>query len=404
MEKGKCRYLALVAMVVVAATTLLALACSSAATSNTQEPYKIGFVNSSSGYMAAMGSQEKDTVVMLEEKVNKEGGINGRPLKITYYDDESDESKGVLALKKLINDDKVLGILGAAASGIAMAEAPVAEEAQVPLITMNSSYSVLLNPQKKWVFKGVGSERFLMEGIYNYLKSKNLTNFAWLSQGAAFGREARNYVQETAKAKGFTLAANEEYGPSDTDMKAQLTKIKASNPQALVVYGAEPAGAVAIREARELGITVPIVAPPSMTMGAIMNVKELREGMEGAIVVGWKPDVWEQLPDSDPQKKLNEDFDKLMRAKYGSNFKRLEFSMGQGHDTFTVMINALKKVNPDPSKLQDARAKLRDAIEQTKGYVGPYALVSYTPDNHEGGAWESVIIGQIKEGKYQLIK
>src|SRR3989304_1070807 len=101
----------------------------------TQEPYKIGFVNSFSGYMAAMGGQERDGVLMLEEKVNKEGGISGRPIRIVAYDDESDETKGVLAVKKLIAEDKVLGIIGTSASGIAMAQVPVAEDAGVPWIT-----------------------------------------------------------------------------------------------------------------------------------------------------------------------------------------------------------------------------------------------------------------------------
>lgn len=369
-----------------------------------QEPYKIGFVNSFSGYMAAMGGQERDAVLMLEEKVNKEGGINGRPLKIIAYDDESDETKGVLAVKKLINEDKVLGLIGTSASGIAMAEAPVVEEAQVPWVTMNSSYSVLLNPTKKWIFKTAASEKFLVGGIYRYLKSKGITNFAWISQGAGFGREARKYMQDTVSKEGFTVVVNEEYGPTDTDMKPQLTKIKAANPQALVVYGAEPAGAIAIRQAREMGITVPVLGPPSMTMGAIMNVKELRDGMEGAVFVAFKPDVWEQLPASDPQRKVNEDFNNAMKAKYGDKFKALEWPMGVGYDAFTIMVNAIKKANPDTSKLEDARAKIRDALETTKGYVGSFSMLDQSPTEHEGLSWDSVVIGEIKAGKYQLVK
>src|SRR3990172_3205869 len=369
-----------------------------------QEPYKIGFVNSFSGYMAAMGGQERDVVLMLEEKVNKEGGINGRPIRIVAYDDESDETKGVLASKKLISEDKVLGIIGTAASGIALAQAPVVEEAQVPWVTMNSSYSVLLTPPKKWLFKTAASEKFLVGGIYRYLKSKGITNFAWLSQGAGFGREARKYMVDTYAKEGFTVVANEEYGPSDTDMKPQLTKIKATNPQALVVYGAEPAGAIAIRQARELGISVPVLGPPSMTMAAIMNVKELREGMEGAVFVAFKPDMWEQLPNSDPQKKVNEEFDKAMRAKYGDKFKRLEWPMGVGYDAFTLMIDALKKPIPDTSKLEEARGKVRDALEQTKGYVGSFSILDQSPQEHEGLSWESVVLGEIKSGNYQLVK
>ncbi len=379
-------------------------ASSAASPAASTAPYVIGFVNSSSGYMAPMGGQERDAVVMLEEKFNKAGGINGRPVKIVYYDDESDESKGVMAIKKLINDDKVLGIIGTAASGIAMAESPIAEEAQVPFVSMNSSYSILLNPTKKWVFKVAASEKFLVGGIYRYLKSKGITSYAWFNQGAGFGREATKYMQDTYKAQGFTLTAAEEYGPTDTSMTPQLTKIKATNPQALVVYGAEAAGAMAIKQARDLGMNIPIVGPPSMTTGAIMNVAELRQGMEGSVFVAFKPDMWQQLPDNDPQKKVNQEFAAGMTAKYGANFKGLEWPMGVGYDAFSIMVNAIKASNPDTSNLPAARAKVRDALEQTKGYIGSFGMLDQSPTEHEGLSWDSVVMAQITGGKYQLMK
>ncbi|MDO8690140.1 MAG: ABC transporter substrate-binding protein, partial [Dehalococcoidia bacterium] len=291
-------------------------------------PYLLGFINSSSGYMAAMGGQQRDVVPMMEENLNKAGGINGRPVKFVYYDDESDESKGVLAFKKLINDDKVLGIIGTATSGISLAEAPLAEDGGVPYVAMNSSYSILLNPPKKWVFKTAPSERFLVGGIYTYLKAQKITSFAWLNQGAGFGREATAYMQSSYKDQGFTLTAAEEYGPTDTNMTPQLTKLKASNPQALVVYGAEPAGAIAIKQARDLGMTVPVVGPPSMSTAAILSVADLKNGMEGAVFVTLKPNVWKDLPDSDPQKAVNQKLDADMKAKYGANFTALDWPMG----------------------------------------------------------------------------
>lgn len=371
---------------------------------SSKEPYKIGLVNSFTGSSAHMGIPERDAVLMVEDKINRNGGINGRPIKVIAYDDESNESKGVLALRKLIAEDKVLGIIGTASSGVAMAQSPIAEEAHVPFIAMNSSYSVLTNPVKKWVFKIISSEKFLVGGIYEYLKGKGITSFAWMSPSSGFGQEARKYMQDTASKEGFNVVANEEYGANDTDMKPQLTKIRAINPQALVVYGAEAAGAIAIRQARELGINAIIISPPSMTLSSIMGDKQFSESVEGAILVSFKPDMWEQLPDNDPQKKVNQDLDKSMRAKYGDTFKRLEWPMGVGYDAFTVMTDAIKKANPDTSKMEQARSKVRDAIEQTKGYMGASSITTYTASDHEGLSWNSVVIGTIKGGKYQLIK
>ncbi len=387
-----------------AATKPAAAPTAAAAGPASGTPYLLGFVNASSGYMAAMGGQQRDVVPMMEENLNKAGGINGRPVKFVYYDDESDESKGVLAVKKLINDDKVLGIIGTATSGISLAEAPIVEAAETPMVAMNSSYSILLNPPKKWVFKTAPSERFMVGGIFTYLKSKNITSYAWLNQGAGFGREATAYMQSVYKAQGFTLTAAEEYGPTDTNMTPQLTKIKATNPQALVVYGAEPAGAIAIKQARDLGMTIPVVGPPSMATAAILNVADLKNGMEGAVFVTLKPNVWKDLPDSDPQKAVNQKLEADMKAKYGANFTALDWPMGVGYDAFSIMVAAVKAANPDTSNLAASRTKIRDAIEKTTGYVGSVGKISYTATEHEGLASDSFTLGTIVKGQYQLVK
>jgi branched-chain amino acid transport system substrate-binding protein len=366
-----------------------------------KEPIKIGFVNSFSGYMGPMGTPERDAVLMLEEKVNKEGGINGRPLKVIVYDDESDESKGVLAVKKLIEQDKVLGIIGTSASGIAMAEVPIAEKAKVPWVTMQSAKATVIN--KKWIFKLPLSEGIYIQGIYKWLKDQGFTKFAWLSQGAGFGRQARKYMQNTVTKAGLTAVVDEEYGPKDTDMKPQLTKVKASDAQALVIYGAEPAGAIAVRQAKEIGLTIPVIGPESLTLPAIMSNKQLREGLEGLYILGHKADVWEQLPDSDPQKAVLKDLAAQLKAKYGPD-RKLSMWESVAHDAFMVMVNAIKRADPDPTKLEEARAKIRDAIEQTKGFLGATSPISYTPTEHEILDIKAAVISQIKGGKFKLIK
>lgn len=364
------------------------------------EPYKIGFVNSFSGFMAPMGAPERDAVLLLEEKVNAEGGINGRPLKIIAYDDESNESKGVLAMKKLIEQDNVIGIIGTAASGIAMAQVPIVEEAGVPFITMQSARTTVA-PLKKWIFKLPLSERFYIEMFYEYAKEKGYKKVGLVTPSSGFGKEARKYFEETSGSKGITLVAKEEYGPNDTDMTAQLTKVKAANPEILVVYGAEAAGAIAVRQAKEIGIKAPIAGPDSLTMKAIMDVKELRDGLDGLIVMGHKPDVWQQLPDTDKQKKIISDFNALIKQKYGRDLSIWE---GNGHDPFMIMVNALKKANPDTTKLAEARAKLRDAIEQTKDFVGVSNIVSYSATDHEIIDAAAGAYNMVEGGKFKLIK
>ncbi|HLB12826.1 MAG TPA: ABC transporter substrate-binding protein [Dehalococcoidia bacterium] len=371
------------------------------------EPVTLGFVNSFSGFMAPMGQPERDLVLMMEEKINKEGGINGRPLKVIAYDDESDETKGVLAMKKLIESDKVLAIIGTAASGIGMAQAPVVEEAKVPWMTLQSARSTIL-PDRKWIFKTPVSERTFVAAIYRFMKARGFNKFALLNQGAGFGREARKYMEETAQKEGFTIVAKEEYGPNDTDMKPQLTKVKATDAQFLIVYGAEAAGAIAVRQAKEVGLNMPLIGPPSLALPAIMANKELRDGLEGFYMAGFKSSVWEQLSDTDPMKKVNADLAKLLKDKYNRPTSDITWE-AQAYDPFTVLTNAIKTANPDPTKLEEARSKIRDALENnTKNFVGAISLMTFTPTEHEGwtqaGALEMVVQVQIKEGKFTVVK
>jgi branched-chain amino acid transport system substrate-binding protein len=364
----------------------------------------VGFMNSFSNFMATMGRPQRDTVLMLEEKINKEGGINGRPLKIIYYDDESDETKGVLAVKKLIEQDKVHALIGTAATGIAFAQAGIVEKAGVPWVTMAAARALVL-PQKKWIFKMPVSERLFVPVMYNFMKSRGATKFALLNQGAGYGRQGRKYIEQTAGKAGLTLVIKEEYGPMDTDMKPQLTRIKASEAQFLLVYGAEPAGAIAVGQAKAVRLTIPILAPASLTLPFIMGNERLRRGLEGLYVATGKPDVWQQLPDNDIQKPILKTLDQQLKAKYGPK-RAVSVWEAMAHDGFYLMINAIKRANPDPTKLQEARAKIREALETgTKNYVGANTIITYTPKDHEGEPrLETAVIAQIKNGKFLLVK
>jgi len=368
------------------------------------EPITVGFLGSFSGYVAPMGVPQRDTAVMLEEKINKEGGINGRPLKIVIYDDESDESKGVLVAKKLIEQDKVLGLVGTSTAGIAMAAAAIVEEAKVPWVTHAASRSVIL-PDKKWIFKMPFSERLFVPHMYAFMKEKGATKLALLSQGAGFGREGRKYVEDTAEKAGFTLVAKEEYGPTDTDMSAQLTKIKAAAPDFMIIYGAEPAGAISAGQARGLGFTIPLIGPGSLTTPFIMGNEQLRRGLEGMYVSTGKPDVWDQLQDNDRQKGVLKTLLEMMRAKYGPT-RAVSTWEAVGYDGLSIMLNAIKRANPDPAKLEEARSKIRDSLETgTKDYVGANTFVTYSPTEHEGEPHlENAVIVQIREGKMALVK
>jgi len=209
------------------------------------EPYKVGAVFSVTGRASFLGDPEKKTAVMIAEQINKTGGINGHPLELIVYDDEGDATKCALAVRKLITQDNVCAIIGPSLSGLSLAVLPEAEKHEIPLVSCAASFKIVTKDPKtgeqwKWVFKTPQSDSMAVEAIYTRMKKHGISKIAILSVTSGFGQSGRGELLRLASKYGITIVADEKYGPKDTDMTAQLTKIKGLAPQAIVNWSIGP--------------------------------------------------------------------------------------------------------------------------------------------------------------------
>jgi branched-chain amino acid transport system substrate-binding protein len=356
-------------------------------TAFSQPSYKVGYLNSHSGFMAFMGTAVRDGFLLGVDEINAAGGINGRKLDVVIYDDESDVAKGVLAFKKLINTDKVLMTSAINHSGVAMACAPIAEQSKVPYLGIASSRWIVAKPGKwqlpadpaevfDYVVKFRVDSQIRLEKMYNFFKKLGVRKFAWISPGTGFGRSAKEIMEATYKSAGIELSAAEEYGPNDSVMTSQLTKIKASDFDAIILYAAEPAGALVYKQAREMGITKPIIADSALIATSIL--KTLGQYLVGLYVCAQVPD----LPDLNIlPKKLQPMAPVVRKVRKGimEKYNRpADWMNAQGYDVAMVMADILRRAAPDPTKLEDARAKIRQALVSVKGFVGADAMGDIT--------------------------
>jgi branched-chain amino acid transport system substrate-binding protein len=342
--------------------------------------YKIGYINSHSGFLAHMGSANRDGFLLAVEELNAAGGVNGHKLDVVVYDDESDVTKGVIAFKKLIESDKVLMVVGNNHSGIGIQAASIADKAKVPYIFVGASRWGVIKPGK-WVPPADPTEmidyavKFWLDEtaqipqLLNYVKKLGKKNFAWMHPGYPFGRTGHSLMMAIYKATGLELVAAEEYGPKDSDMTAQLSKIKAKNPEALIIYGAEPAGALSFKQAREMGMTIPILGSTSLGTRALLD--SMGQYMVGLIL----PLFVTEVPDlagaaNQDMVPLIKKLDQKIMAKHGH---RADWLNGEGYDAGLWMADALKTSNPDPANLDQAREKIQKALVTTKGFVGTAA-------------------------------
>ena len=361
------------------------------------EPIKLGAFFALSGPAAHIGTPTKLVADMVVDQINKGGGINGRPIELIIGDTESDPAKAATIAKKFIFTDKVAAIIGPTSTAEGMNVKKIVEEAGVPIFMTVGGDPVIMGGKFgpfNYVFKSPQRSSTAVKKLFGYLKDKKLTKVGLLTASDAFGKDGLVWLEKLAPDFGITFVAKESFGPSDIDMTAQLTKIKNADPQALVVWTIGPAGAIVAKNKAQLGIKVPLSQCHGQPDPKYIELAG--KASEGDRMPATKLMAAAQLPDSDPQKKVIQEFIRLYKDVYHyDNQFPINTHSGYAWDAIYIVTNAMKKAGTDPKAL-------RNAIEQTKGYVGVSGIYNLTPEDHNGLGVDSMVMVQVKDGKFVL--
>lgn len=337
------------------------------------ENIKIGSFLSVTGAAAFLGEPELKTLQMYVEKINSEGGVLGRKLELVSYDDGSEAAKSNSFAKRLVDEDKVDVILGGTTTGGTMAVIPLVEKAGLPFISFAAGVGIV-EPVKKWVFKVPHTDRMAAEKVLNDMKARGFKKFALLSETTGFGQSGRKEVQASAAKLGMEIVADETYAPKDTDMTAQLTKIKSNpNVQALFVFGLGQGPAIVTKNVQQLGIKLPHYESHGVASEEYIRLAgSAADGVRlpaAALLVAGK------LPANDVQKRVVTDYAKAYSDRYKAEVSTFG---GHAYDALMIYVNAVKKANSVDKE------KLRAAIEQTHNYVGTGGVVNMSATDHMG--------------------
>lgn len=339
--------------------------------------YKVGAIFSVTGGASFLGDPEKKTAEMVVEKINKAGGINGQQVKLIVYDDESDATKCNLLAKKLIAQDKVVAVIGPSVSGLSLAVVPVFEKEQTPLISCAASYKIVHNEKTgkpyPWIFKTPQSDSLAVEAIYTQMQKMGISKIAIISVTEAFGASGREELIRLAPAYKIEIVADEKYGPKDTDMMAQLTKIKGLAPQAIINWSVGPSQVTVVRNWRDLGMEK-ISFFQSHGFGSRKNIELAAGAAEGVFCPLGACNIAELLPADHSQKQVTLEYMNDYTAKYN---EPLSSFGGHAWDAMSLLADALKAVGPD-------KAKLRAYLETKQGFVGQHGVFNFSADDHNG--------------------
>jgi branched-chain amino acid transport system substrate-binding protein len=353
---------------------------------------KIGAVLSVTGPASFLGDPEKKTLEMYVEDINAKGGVNGQKLQLIIYDDGGDANAARTFATRLIEEDKVAAMVGGSTTGATLAMIPVFEEAQTPFISLAGAIQII-QPVRKWVFKTPHTDKMACEKIYADLKRRKLTNIALISGTDAFGKSMRDQCVAVASQNGITIEHEETYGPRDSDMTPQLTNIR-NKPavKAVVNPGFGQGPAIVTRNYRQLGISVPLYQSHGVASKQFIDLAGA--AADGVRLPAAALLVANKLPDSDPQKKVVVDYTRKYQEKTGQPVSTFG---GHAYDGLMILVQAMTR-----AKSAD-KAKVRDEIEKTKGYVGTGGIVTMSPTDHMGLDLSAFRILEIKAGDWTLV-
>ncbi|HEY7460156.1 MAG TPA: ABC transporter substrate-binding protein [Xanthobacteraceae bacterium] len=353
---------------------------------------KIGAVLSVTGPASFLGDPEKKTLEMYVAAINAKGGVNGQKVQLVIYDDGGDANNARTFATRLIEEDKIVAMVGGTTTGSTLAMIPAFEEAQIPFISLAGAIQII-QPVRKWVFKTPHTDTMACEKIFADIKRRNLSKVALISGSGGFDKSMEAECVKVAPKAGITIVHQENYGPRDTDMTPQLTNIKSkADVQAVINPGFGQGPAIVTRNYRQLGITQPLYQ--SHGVASKQFIELAGPAAEGVRLPAAALLVADKLPNNDPQKPVAEAYKKTYEQGTGQPVSTFG---GHAYDGLMILVESAKRAGSWD------KSKVRDEIEKTKGFVGTGGIVNMSPTDHLGLDLSAFRMLEIKKGDWTLV-
>jgi branched-chain amino acid transport system substrate-binding protein len=356
-------------------------------------PIKIGAIFSVTGPASFLGAPEAKTAKMFVDKINASGGLLGQKLELIIKDSGGSPEKAVSFAKQLIEEDKVLAIIGPSTSGETMQIKQLCEENQMILVSCAAA-DAIVNPLARYVFKTPQKDSQAATWIYRTMKAQGINKIAVLTGNDGFGASGKKQLEELARTEGIEIVCNEVYDKQATDLTDILTKVKGTpGVQAVVNWSIVPAQSIVAKNMRQLGLDIPLFQ--SHGFGNRKYVEQAGVAAEGIRFPAGRLLVVEELPDSNPQKQVLATYKKDYEAAYKEDVSTFG---GHAYDAVLIVTEAIKKAGTTD------RARVRDAIEGLHGLVGTAGIYNFSATDHTGLDLNAFEMLTVKDGKFTIYK
>ena len=355
----------------------------------------VGVTLSATGPAASLGIPEKNTIALLPQT------IGGQKVHYIVLDDGSDTTKAVSNTRKLITEDKVDIVLGSTVTPNSLAMIDVVSEAQVPMISMAASAKIIdpVDAKRRWVFKTPQNDIQMSLAIASHMRDHGVKTVGYIGFADAYGEGWYNEFSKAAALKGITVVANERFARNDSSVTAQVLKLQAARPDAILIGGSGTPAALPQITLKERGYAGLIY----QTHG-VANADFLRVGgknVEGTYLPAGPVLVARQLPVGNAVRTSAIEYVTKYEAAYGKD--SVSTFGGHAWDAGQLMAAAvpvaLKKAQPGTPEF---RAALRDALESVKNVAGAHGIYNMSPTDHLGLDQRARVMVKIENGAWKV--
>jgi len=366
------------------------------------DTYKVGYLASQTGPYTALGLASTEGAQLAVKQINDAGGINGKQIELVLIDDKGTATDTALGAQKLVEVEEVLTLASATATALSHSVIPVLNDNETPGVIISGT-GLIMDQLGAWTFKPSSCEFDYIPLPLKYLRDDmGATTIATMIENSGYGEGGEHYLSSIAAEMGMEVIETQHYDPAATDMTPQLANVKASGADSMFIWGSGPAGALAIKQAREMGIMIPITTTPAQSSFRYYDAfGEFYEMDPAPACLDNKPAIWPQLDDSDPDKAMCQKFEEDFNAANG-RIPGIYEAIGASFVWFIA--DGLERADPDLGDLSKARSQLRDAYEETEDLsviIGTYTM---SPDNHYGRVVPKEVLVSFKDGEKVLVR
>ena len=355
------------------------------------EPYRIGAVLSLSGTYAGLGEPEKNTIEMEVERINEAGGVNGRPIEVIIVDDATDAETAVAVTTRLIEQDQVIALIGATGTGATMAMRQEVDRAGIPQVSIAGG-TVITADFHPLVFQTAWSNSLVVPFTLRYLEGKGVSKVAIIADSGGFGADGAAVIKDAITTTSLELVAEEAFNPGDADMTGQLTKIKSSGAEAVLMWTAGREAATVAKNAVALDLGIPLIG--SHGNARVEFIDGAGDAAEDFVFSAGKILVPEAYGQDSEEYAVATDFIERYTERFGV---APDTFAGHAYDGLHLVVEAMKRL-PEEFTAEE----LRDEIENTSGFVGIGGVFTFSPTDHNGLSDDDLVMYRVSGGTWVL--